>query len=359
MGKIRYGLIGCGRIASSHIAAALSNEDEIEISGLCDTNIGAAKALAEKYALKAPVYETPEKLFASEKIELAAIATPSGSHGELALQAVRNGCHVLVEKPLALSLGQADRLLQEAARQGVWVGVCHQKRFNRAAALAKTLAESGKLGELSHGAAVVRWSRDKSYYDLAPWRGTWEQDGGAMMNQCIHAADLLCWLLGEPKSVRAWTANRVHRYIEAEDLGIAVVEFQNGILGTLEGTTAVYPENMEETLSLFGSSGTIKMGGKAVERVEILRCAALGREEETRLREENSEGPPNIYGFGHRPLYYDMARAIREKRPPAVDGAAGRRALELVLGVYRSAAEGREVHFPLDGGSTTKYKRIW
>lgn len=359
MEKLRYGLIGCGRIAANHIAAALSAEDSLEITALCDSDPSAARALAEKFSLSVPVYQSAEEMYRSHRLDLTAVATPSGTHGALALQAVRQGSHVLVEKPVTLSLEEADMLISEAAGKGVWVGVCHQNRFNKAAALVKTLAESGKLGQLSHGAAVVRWSRDKAYYDAASWRGTWSQDGGAMMNQCIHDIDLLLWMLGTPKKVRAWTANRTHRYIEAEDLGIAVVEFENGAIGTVEGTTAVYPENLEETLTILGSEGTAKIGGKSVNRVEVLRSRALTREEEQALSGQYSEEPPNIYGLGHRPLYHDMIQAIREKRPPLVDGGEGRRAVEAVLAIYRSAMEGADVCFPLFGGSTLDYKRIW
>lgn len=359
MEKLRYGLIGCGRIAASHIAAALSAEDSLEITALCDSDPAAARALAEKFSLSVPVYQSAEEMHRSHRLDLTAVATPSGAHGALALQAVRQGSHVLVEKPMTLSLEEADRLIGEAAKTGVWVGVCHQNRFNKAVAFVKTLAESGKLGQLSHGAAVVRWSRDKAYYDAASWRGTWAQDGGAMMNQCIHDIDLLLWIFGAPKRIRAWTANRTHRYIEAEDLGLAVVEFENGSVGTVEGTTAVYPENLEETLTVLGSEGTAKIGGKSVNRIEALRCRALTREEEEALSGKYSEEPPNIYGLGHRPLYHDMIQAIREGRPPLVDGREGRRAVEAVLAMYRSAVEDRDICLPLSGGSTMDYKRIW
>lgn len=357
--KLRYGLVGCGRIAPNHIAAALSAEDELAVTALCDRDISAARALAKKFSLELPAYESAEEMLRHHKLDLTAVATPSGSHGEIALQALRAGSHVLVEKPMALSLAQAGLLIGEAKRMGLCLGVCHQNRFNKAAALTKTLAENGKLGQLSHGAAVVRWSRDKAYYDAAPWRGTWEQDGGAMMNQCIHDVDLLLWMLGKPKKIWGWTANRTHRYIEAEDLGVAVIEFESGAIGTVEGTTAVYPENLEETLTVLGSRGTVKLGGKSVNRVEVLRCGALTEEEEQSLARQNSEEPPNIYGLGHRPLYHDMICAIREGRPPLVDGAAGYRAVETVLALYRSAALGREVSFPLGEGSTLDYRRIW
>ena len=207
-----------------------------------------------------------------------------------------------------------------------------------------------------YGTAHIRWNRKKDYYTQATWRGTWSQDGGALMNQCIHNIDLLRWMMGdEVTEVCAYTDNLNHDYIEAEDLGLAIVKFSNGSYGIIEGTTDVYPKNLEETLYLFGQKGTVKAGGKSVNIIEQWLF-----EDETenaeKVKEENSEMPKNIYGFGHTPLYKNVVEAIQNHEKPLVDAEAGKRALELVLAIYKSAAEGSPIKLPLDKCSTLEFE---
>ena len=216
--------------------------------------------------------------------------------------------------------------------------------------------EKGRFGRLLYGTAHIRWARDHEYYDRAKWRGTWEQDGGALMNQCIHDIDLLRWMMGdEIIEVVGMTDRLKHDYIEAEDLGIALVRFQNGSYGIIEGTTNVYPKNLEETLYIFGEKGTVKAGGEAVNIIEEWRFSDYLDEPEA-VKKECHENPPNVYGFGHSKLYKDVIDAIETDRAPYVDAEAGKRALELVLAIYKSAATGERITFPLTECSSIDFK---
>ncbi|MDD3242735.1 MAG: Gfo/Idh/MocA family oxidoreductase [Eubacteriales bacterium] len=353
---MRYALIGCGRISPNHVAAAQANH--LDIVGLCDTDAAMTQARAEQFGLTAvPRYTDCRQLLAKQRPELAAIATSSGNHAAVALECIRAGCSVMIEKPIALSLDDADQIIREAKEHGVTVGVCHQNRFNKSIRHVREALESGRFGRLYHGTAHIRWQRNEDYYRQAPWRGTWAQDGGALMNQCIHNIDLLRWMLGdEVTEVMAYTDRLAHDYIQAEDLGLALVRFANGAYGMIEGTTNVYPRNLEETLYLFGETGTVKVGGKSVNSIEKWFFADEAPDEHELVKAQSIETPPNVYGFGHTPLYADVIAAIREGRQPYVDGEAGRRALELVLGIYLSAARGEPVKFPLSHVACTDFE---
>ena len=352
---MNYALIGCGRISFNHVAAALENK--LNIVALCDTVPSHMEEKAEKFQLPASVkkYTDYREMLKNEKLDLVAIATESGKHAAIALDCIAAGVNVIIEKPIALSLKDADRIIALSKEKGVCVCACHQNRFNKSVQKIREAMEQGRFGRLFHGTAHIRWNRGPSYYEQAPWRGTWEQDGGALMNQCIHNIDLLRWMMGdEVDEVMAYTDNLGHPYIEAEDLGIAVVRFHNGAYGIIEGTTNVFPKNLEETLYLFGEKGTVKAGGKSVNVIEEwLFGDGLDDAEEVKARFH--ENPPNVYGFGHTPLYADVMNAIQTGRKPYVDAEAGRRALELVLAIYLSAAEHRPVKLPLADCSTLDF----
>lgn len=351
---MRYVLIGCGRISPNHIEAAKNNN--LEIAAICDILPEAMKEKAEKFGLEGVhQYTDYREMLEQEKPELAAIATESGNHVDIALDCIEAGCHVIIEKPIALSIGDADAIIAAGKRKGVLVCANHQNRFNKSVQYIRKALEAGRFGKLSHGAAHVRWNRGKGYYEQAPWRGTWAQDGGCLMNQCIHNIDLLRWMMGdEVDEVMAYTDQLTHPYLEAEDLGMALVKFKNGAYGLIEGTTNVYPRNLEETLYLFGEKGTAKAAGTSDNIIEEWNFADQLDDPE-QIKATYSENPPNIYGFGHTPLYADVIDAIRTGRAPYVDGEAGKRALELVLAIYQSAAEHRPVKLPLESGSTLDY----
>ena len=353
---MKYALIGCGRIAPNHLEAAINNN--LEIVGLCDiedSNIDVLLGKLEIEKDKYRRYNDYKEMLVNEKPELVAIATESGKHAEIALDCLDYNCNLIIEKPIALSLEDADKIIEKSKEKGLVVCANHQNRFNKSIKKIRQALDNGDFGKLLHGTAHIRWNRGQEYYTQAPWRGTWAQDGGALMNQCIHNIDLLRWMMGdEVDEVCAYTDNLNHDYIEAEDLGMAIVKFKNGSYGIIEGTTNIYPRNLEETLYLFGQDGTVKAGGKSVNIIEEWNFKNSNESLEE-IKEKYSETPKNVYGFGHTPLYEDVINAIKTNTKPLVDAEAGKRALELVLAIYKSAKEGRPVKLPLDKCSTMDF----
>lgn len=352
---MKYALIGCGRISPNHIAAAKSNK--LEIVGICDIDDAMLRDKAVRFDLKTVhQYNDYREMLDKEKPELVAIATESGRHAAIAIDCIEAGCNLIIEKPIALSITDADAIIKAAKEKGVKVCVSHQNRFNKSIQKIREALEHNRFGKMFYGTAHIRWCRDREYYSKAKWRGTWEQDGGALMNQCIHNIDLLRWMMGdEIDEVVGMTDRLNHPYIEAEDFGIALIKFKNGSYGIVEGTTDIYPRNLEETLYLFGEKGIVKAGGQSVNRIEEWRFSDALDEPETVIA-QFAENPPNVYGFGHTPLYADMIEAIEKNREPYVNAEAGKRALELVLAIYKSAAEGRSIKFPLENCNTIDFK---
>ena len=351
---MRYALIGCGRISPNHIEAAKKNQ--LDFVALCDIRSKMMQEKIDKFGLESVrKYTDYRELLDKEKPELVAIATESGNHASIALDCIAAGCNVIIEKPIALSIKDADEIIQSGHDKGVLVCTNHQNRFNKSIQYIRKALEEGRFGKLSHGAAHVRWNRGKGYYDQAPWRGTWAMDGGCLMNQCIHNIDLLRWMMGdEIDEVMAYTDQIEHPYLEAEDLGLALVKFSNGSYGIIEGTTNIYPKNLEETLYIFGEKGTAKAAGTSDNIIEEWRFAD-GLDDPEEVKTKFRENPPNVYGFGHTPLYADVIDAIENHRKPLVDAEAGKRALELVLAIYKSAAEHRPVKLPLENCSTLDF----
>lgn len=354
--SLKYAIIGCGRISPNHIAAAIENE--LDIVGLCDVVPENMEDKISKFNLPATTrkYTDYKELLEKEKPELIAICTESGNHGSIALDCIEAGANLIIEKPIALSLEEADQIIEKAKEKNVKVSACHQNRFNKSIQKIREAVEEERFGRLLHGTAHIRWNRGEDYYKQAPWRGTWKQDGGALMNQCIHNIDLLRWMMGnEIIEVVGMTDNLKHDFIEAEDLGLALIKFANGSYGIIEGTTNIYPQNLEETLYIFGDKGTVKAGGKSVNIIEEWHFAdKIDKAEE--VKEKYQENPPTVYGFGHNPLYADVIDAIKNDREPYVTAEDGRRALELVLAIYKSAAEGKSVKLPLEKTSTLDFE---
>lgn len=352
---MKYAIIGCGRISPNHFAAAIENN--LEIVAICDIDERKMNQMAEDFNLPSSVkkYQDYKKMIADEDINLLAICTESGKHAAIALDCINKGINLIIEKPIALSLEDADQIIHLAREKNVKVCACHQNRFNKSIQKIREAVEEGRFGKLLHGTAHIRWNRGKDYYTQAPWRGTWEQDGGALMNQCIHNIDLLRWMMGNDiDEVVGMTSNLMHDFIEAEDLGMALVKFKNGSYGIIEGTTNIYPKNLEETLYLFGETGTIKAGGKSVNLIEEWEFADRA-DNKNEVIAKYHENPPSVYGFGHKPLYADVINAITNDIDPYVTAEDGRRALELVLAIYKSAADGRAVKLPLEKCSTLDF----
>lgn len=355
---MKYALIGCGRISTNHVKAVLNNE--LEFVAACDIVPENIENVLEKHNLHKDTsiarYTDYKKMIEEHpEIELIAIATSSGNHAEIALYCIDHGMNLIIEKPMAMSMADADEIIRRSEEKGVAVSACHQNRFNIAVQKTRQALESGRLGKLSHGSIHVRWNRNKGYYDQAPWRGTWAEDGGCLMNQCIHGIDLLRWMFGnEVDTVYGVTRQQQHSYLEAEDVGMAVVTFKNGAVATIEGTTNVYPQNLEETLYLFGETGTVKLGGKSTNNIDVWNFA-----DETEEDEENKgleEQTSNVYGNGHTSLYADMIEAIQTGRKPYVDAIAGKNALEMILAIYKSMKTGEPVKLPLTDFASTDMK---
>lgn len=346
---MKYALIGCGRIAVNHMKAALNNS--LEIVAICDVLPEKMNALLEKYDLQGnsniKKYVDYKEMIITEKPELVSIATESGIHAEIALYCIENDVNVIIEKPMAMSIEDADKIITLAEEKNVKVSACHQNRFNVAIQELRKAVEAGRFGKLSHGSIHVRWNRNHGYYDQAPWRGTWAQDGGALMNQCIHGIDLLRWMMGdEIEEIYGATRRQFHDYLEAEDVGMAVVKFRNGAIGTIEGTTNVYPQNLEETLYIFGENGTVKIGGTSTNNIDVWDFA--DETENDKKNKELKEATSNVYGNGHTSLFADVIDAIKTDRKPYVDAVAGRNALEVVLAIYKSQKTRNAVQLPLE-----------
>lgn len=345
---MKYALIGCGRIATNHIKAVLNNH--LELAAVCDVVPDHMEELLAKHGLEKDSsvarYTDYRELIEKEQPELVGIATESGIHAEIALFCIDHGVNCIIEKPIAMNMEDADEIVRRSREKGVKVSACHQNRFNLAVQETRKALLAGRFGRLSHGSVHVRWNRNQAYYEQAKWRGKWASDGGALMNQCIHGIDLLRWMLGdEAQEVYGVTRQQFHDYLEAEDVGMAVVKFKNGTVATIEGTTNVYPQNLEETLYLFGEKGTVKLGGTSTNNIDVWNFA-----DEQETDQENrrlQEATNNVYGNGHTSLYADVIDAVRNGREPYVDAVAGRNALEIVLAIYKSQKEGVPVRLPL------------
>ena len=352
---MKYALIGCGRISPNHIAAAKANN--LNIVAICDIVPENMEDKIAKFELPETVkqYIDYRELLDIEKPELVAIATESGKHAAIAIDCIEAGCNVIIEKPIALSIADADAIISAANKKGVKVCANHQNRFNKSVSKIRDAYNKKRFGRMFYGTAHIRWNRGWEYYSRADWRGTWAQDGGALMNQCIHNIDLLRWMMGnEIDEVFAYTDKLNHDYIEAEDMGLALIRFKNGSYGIIEGTTDIYPHNLEETLYLFGEKGTVKAGGQSVNKIEEW-CFSDALDDPEDVKTRFHETPPNVYGFGHTPLYANMIDAIKYDHDPYVTAEDGKRALELVLAIYKSAAEGRAVKLPLESCSTMDF----
>ncbi len=351
---MKYALIGCGRIATNHMKAAVNNE--LEIAAVCDILPEKTEELLAKHELEKDEtikrYTDYKQMIAEVQPELVSIATESGNHAEIALFCIDNGVNLIIEKPMAMSIADADEIIKRSDEKGVVVSACHQNRFNVAIQELRKAVEAGRFGKLSHGSIHVRWNRNQGYYDQAPWRGTWAEDGGALMNQCIHGIDLLRWMMGdEIEEIYGVTRQQFHNYLEAEDVGMAVIKFKNGAIGTIEGTTNVYPKNLEETLYIFGENGTVKIGGTSTNNIDVWNFA--DETEEDQANKGLEEQTSNVYGNGHTSLFADVMDAIKTGRKPYIDAVAGRNALEVVLSIYKSQKTGQPVKFPLTDFAST------
>jgi len=350
MRKLKFAIIGCGRISYKHVEALLNNREETELTAVCDIVPEKADRCLKEYLLGIPGIQVPhiytdyKDMLEKAEIDVVAIATESGYHPQIAIDCMNAGKHIIVEKPMALSTKDAEAMIDSAGRNNVKLCVCHQNRFNKPIKQLRKAIESGRFGRLINGTARILWTRDMNYYTQAPWRGTWGLDGGTLMNQCIHNIDLLQWMLGgEIDTVYAQTGNYI-RDIDAEDFGAMIIRFKNGAIGIVEGSACVYPKNLEETLSIFGEKGTVCIGGLAVNKIEAWRFGDNKDSEEEILMHQEDD-PDTVYGFGHIPLYKDMIDAINSGREPLINGEQGMKGMKIILAAYKSQKTGMPVKY--------------
>jgi UDP-N-acetyl-2-amino-2-deoxyglucuronate dehydrogenase len=344
--RFRIALVGCGRISGNHLAA-IDRIDGLDLVAVCDAVLDRAEAVAAPRGI--PAFRSLEELLAAVECDVVTICTPSGMHPAHGIVAARAGKHVITEKPMATRLEDADALVAACDDAGVQLFVVKQNRLNPPIQLLKRAVDKGRFGRIYMANSTVRWTRPQEYYTQAPWRGTWEFDGGAFMNQASHYVDLIQWLVGPVESVIAKTAT-LARQIEAEDSGAAVLRFRSGAIGVIEVTVLTYPRNMEGSITVLGERGSVKIGGTAVNRVDHWQFADYDDDDKAVEALMQAANPASVYGSGHLGYYENVLAVLRGEARAETDGRGGRKSLELILGIYESARTGREVPLPLRPG---------
>lgn len=342
MAGIKFGIVGCGRIARVHAEEILAMP-QATLAAVCDIDRRVLQGLTNLFGVKG--YLDYAEMLEEKELDVIVICTPSGLHAEMGIMAAQAGKHVLVEKPIAMTLEDAERFINTCEERGVLLSVVLQKRFKPLFLAIKSAVEEGRFGKLSHAGATVRWNRDEAYFRNNSWRGKKAQDGGVIMNQAIHNIDLLQWLMGRVESIFAYTATR-YRPIEAEDVGVVALKFASGALGVIEAASTVYPRNLEETFAVFGEKGTVVISGVRSEKVKTWQFSIAKKED--LLLKVGSESADKGRS-GHRSILKDMVEAVKKGGRLAVDGREGLKSLEIVLGIYRSAETGMPVSLPLSG----------
>ncbi len=341
--KIRFALVGCGRISANHFDALERHGDRAELVGVCDID---GEALARAAARTgAPGFRSLDLLLAGTDADVVILATPSGLHADEATQVAAAGRHVMTEKPMATRWRDGKRMVQACDQAGVHLFVVKQNRRNATLQLVKQAVEKHRFGRIYMVNINVFWARPQAYYDGASWRGTWEFDGGAFMNQASHYVDLLDWLIGPVESVQAYTAT-LARNIQVEDTGVVSIRWRTGALGSMNVTMLTYPKNLEGSITILGEKGTVRVGGVAVNQIEHWSFA--DEEPEDAKVGEASYDTTSVYGFGHS-LYYDnVIKSVRGEAIPDTDGREGLHSLEILIATYISARDGRRVALPLE-----------
>ncbi|HEX9936302.1 MAG TPA: Gfo/Idh/MocA family oxidoreductase [Longimicrobium sp.] len=340
---IRFAVVGCGRISAKHFEALKVHGEHAEVVAVCDCDVDALNAAAEQTGARP--FARLDQLLAGSDADAVVLATPSGLHAEQGIQVAAAGRHVITEKPMATRWKDAKRLVQAADQAGVHLFVVKQNRQNATVQLLKRAVDQRRFGRIYMVNVNVFWNRPQDYYDSASWRGTWEFDGGALMNQASHYVDLLDWLVGPVESVQAMTAT-LARHIQVEDTGVVNVRWRSGALGSLNVTMLTYPRNLEGSITIIGEKGTVRLGGVAINEIERWEFAEPSEDDE-RVREASYE-TTSVYGFGHPRYYENVIATLRGEAAPETDGREGLRSLELLIGIYLSARDGRTVSLPLD-----------
>ena len=341
--KIRFALVGCGRIAQNHFGALEKHQDRCELVDVCDTNPAALAAAVEKTGARG--HRNLTDMLKASSADCVVLATPSGIHPSQSIEIAQAGKHVMTEKPMATRWKDGLAMVEACDKAGVLLFVVKQNRRNATLQLLKRAVEQKRFGRIYAVTVNVFWTRPQAYYDSAKWRGTWEFDGGAFMNQASHYIDLLDWLIGPVESVMAYTGT-LARDIQVEDSGVAALRWRSGAMGTVNVSMLTYPKNLEGSITILGESGTVRIGGVAVNEIQHWEFAEA-KPEDAEIQQANY-ATTSVYGFGH-PLYYDNAiNALQGKAEPETDGREGLRSLELLIAMYLSARDGRRISLPLE-----------
>lgn len=341
--KIKVALIGCGRISANHFGAIEKHAEQLQLVAVCDNNPAVLAEAAARHGV--PGYGRLDELLAKEKFDLAIICTPSGIHPEQVIKCARAGVHVMTEKPMATRWQDGVNMVKACDEAGVRLFVVKQNRRNTTLQLLKRAVSEQRFGRIYMVGINVFWTRPQEYYDSAKWRGTWELDGGALMNQASHYIDLVDWLIGPVADVQAMTAT-LARDIEVEDTAVMNVRWRSGALGSIAVTMLTYPKNMEGSITILGEKGSVRVGGLAVNEIQQWQFADE-RDYDADIKNANYE-TTSVYGFGH-PLYYsNVIEVLRGRAEPETDGREGLKSLEMLIAAYLSARDGRTISLPLE-----------
>jgi predicted dehydrogenase len=357
---IGFGIVGCGMISHFH-ARAIADVPGAKLIACFDRVPAAAERLAAAAGCKA--YSSLPAMLADPAIQVVAIATPSGAHWEPAVAAAKAGKHVIVEKPLETTLRRCDQIIEACRKAGVVLSTIFPSRFHHSSVQLKQAVDQGRFGRLTVGDAYVKWYRTQQYYDSGAWRGTWELDGGgALMNQAIHSVDLLAWLMGPVAEVRALTGLLAHERIAVEDVAVAAVRFANGALGVIEASTAIYPGYLKR-IELHGTAGSAVMEEEDIVKWDFAKKKPQDEAIHQRMAQRVSGGggaadPAAIGHHGHARQFRDVLRAIKKGQPPSIDGPEGRRSVEIILAIYKSAETGRAVELPLKADPALRARKV-
>jgi UDP-N-acetyl-2-amino-2-deoxyglucuronate dehydrogenase len=340
MGKLRFGLVGCGSIARKHAHVLHNYLDDAEIGAFVDRDVTRAQEFSQKYG--APAFGSIDDMMRSigDRIDVISVLTPSGAHCQNVLELAAYGKPLVVEKPLALRLEDADRMIEACDAHGVRIFVVHQNRYNPPIMAARKALDEGRFGRLVMGTVRLRWMRDQKYYDSESWRGTWEHDGGVFMNQAVHHIDMLTWFMGNVETVRSMATTRLVK-IEAEDTGVAVLRFNSGALGVLEATTATRPKDLEGSISILGEKGSVVIGGFFMNELQTWQFAEPHPMDQDVFATHGKN--PTDFGANLGEYLRGVVAALQTKRAALVDGLEGRKSLELITAIYESIETNMDV----------------
>lgn len=340
---IKIGLVGCGRISGNHFKAIKEHGNRCKLVAVCDIVEERARKAGEENGCNS--YDSLDKMLKEEDLDLVTICTPSGLHPQHGIRIANAGIHVLSEKPVGINISEVDQLIRTCDDEGVNLFVVKQNRLNPTMQALKRAIDKERFGKIFMVQSNVFWQRPQEYYDSAKWRGTWEFDGGAFMNQASHYVDMLYWLVGDVDNVLASTSTMA-RHIETEDTGAAIIKFRNGAIGTISVTMLTYPKNFEGSITILGEKGTVRVGGIAINKIEKWEFADYNDDDKAIL--EASYNPPNVYGFGHSAYYHNVIDVLEGKAEPDTDGRSGRKSLELIHAIYLSSRDGTRISLPLN-----------